>query len=172
MNLVLRVLSALVLLPVVLSLAHLGGWYFYGFLVVSAGLCHHEYAGMVARDDSPARVFEDLAYSVTAGWSASLSDTGTLLVAGSDVNRGRLFEVSLAGGETPIAGPIREYSNPRVSPDGRLIGFAAGNGLWTLEVARGVETRIASSGSGSRARSTRAPIEPPRLRRPYHCFVN
>jgi dipeptidyl aminopeptidase/acylaminoacyl peptidase len=97
--------------------------------------------------DSPARVFEDLAYSVTAGWSASLSDTGTLLVAGSDVNRGRLFEVSLAGGETPIAGPIREYSNPRVSPDGRLVGFAAGNGLWTLEVARGVETRIASSGA-------------------------
>ncbi len=57
MNLVLRVLSALVLLPVVLVLAHLGGWYFYGFLVVASSLCHYEYAGIVTRDDAPARFF-------------------------------------------------------------------------------------------------------------------
>lgn len=57
MNLVLRVLSALVLLPVVLSLAHLGGWYFYAFLVVASSLCLIEYGGMVAHDDRAARVF-------------------------------------------------------------------------------------------------------------------
>lgn len=57
MNLVLRVLSALVLLPVVLTLVHLGGWYFYGFLVVASSLCLWEYAGIVARDDAPARFF-------------------------------------------------------------------------------------------------------------------
>lgn len=57
MNLALRVLSALVLLPVVLSLAHLGGWYFYGFLVVAGTLCLYEYGGIVSADDAPARTF-------------------------------------------------------------------------------------------------------------------
>jgi eukaryotic-like serine/threonine-protein kinase len=97
--------------------------------------------------DSPARVFEGLAYTVTAGWAAAVSETGSLLVASGDVNRGRLLEVSLSGDETEMAGPIREYSNPRLSPDGRLVAFAGGDGLWTLELARGVETRVATSGA-------------------------
>jgi phosphatidate cytidylyltransferase len=90
MNLVLRVLSALVLLPLVLTLVHLGGWYFYGFLVVSAGLCLWEYANIVAREDLLSRrVFVAIGTAVTAlgmlsedGASVTLwAHGGSILVA-------------------------------------------------------------------------------------------
>jgi phosphatidate cytidylyltransferase len=57
MNLFLRVASALVLLPVVLALAHQGGWYFYGFCAVASVMTLLEYGGIVAKEDSPARLF-------------------------------------------------------------------------------------------------------------------
>lgn len=56
MNLLLRVVSALVLLPVVLTLAHHGGWYIFGLCAVASVLTLLEYSGIVAKDDPPARV--------------------------------------------------------------------------------------------------------------------
>jgi dipeptidyl aminopeptidase/acylaminoacyl peptidase len=35
-----------------------------------------------------------------------------------------------------------------VSPDGRLVVFAGGDGLWTLNLARGALTRVAPTGAG------------------------
>ena len=57
MNLVLRIISAVVLLPLVLALVHKGGWYIFGFMTVASAICLYEYGGIVAKDDVPSRVF-------------------------------------------------------------------------------------------------------------------
>lgn len=67
MNLLLRVVSAAVLLPLVLALIHLGGWFFYGLILTAAAICFFEYGGIVSRDDPMAR--------------GALVITGSLLVA-------------------------------------------------------------------------------------------
>jgi phosphatidate cytidylyltransferase len=55
MNLLLRVLSAVILLPIVLVLLHLGGVYTFGLLVVVAGICFLEYGNIVMPRDLPSR---------------------------------------------------------------------------------------------------------------------
>ena len=55
MNLLLRVISAVVLLPVVLVLIHLGGDFTFGLLAVAGAICLYEYGSIVARGDKIAR---------------------------------------------------------------------------------------------------------------------
>jgi eukaryotic-like serine/threonine-protein kinase len=95
---------------------------------------------------SPVRVLDDIATSATRRAPASLSASGDLLVATSGVQRGRLVWVSADGAETPVGGPVREYANPRLSPDHRLVLFSSSEGLWTLDIERDSVSRVAAQG--------------------------
>lgn len=55
MNLLLRIVSAVVLLPIVVFLLHQGGDYTYGLILVTAALALFEYSGIVDRADRIAR---------------------------------------------------------------------------------------------------------------------
>lgn len=55
MNLFLRVISAVVLLPVVLVLIHLGGRFMFGLVLVASAICLFEYGGIVSQKDRTAR---------------------------------------------------------------------------------------------------------------------
>jgi hypothetical protein len=95
-------------------------------------------------EGTPVRLYDDVAQDQGGSASADVSDTGNLIAAIADVSLGRLFWVSMAGVDTPVAGPVREYTNPRLSPDGRIVLFNGRDGLWTLDIARGTLTKIAS----------------------------
>jgi serine/threonine-protein kinase len=98
--------------------------------------------------EAPIRVREDVTFAANLGFAASVSASGDLVAAGSAVSLGRLVWVTSDGTETPVIGSSREYANPRVSPDGRRLVFSAGDGLWTLDLARGAMTKLAPSGAG------------------------
>ena len=56
MNLALRIISALVLLPIVLLLSYLGGWYFFGLVLVTTAFALREYTKIVDPDDSTSQL--------------------------------------------------------------------------------------------------------------------
>jgi phosphatidate cytidylyltransferase len=55
-NLALRVISAVVLLPIVLAIVHVGGWYIYGLCLLACGITLWEYGGIVSQQDGAARL--------------------------------------------------------------------------------------------------------------------
>jgi serine/threonine-protein kinase len=99
-------------------------------------------------EGTPVRLYDDVAQDQAGGASAGVSATGNLIAASADVSLGRLFWVSQAGVDTPVGGPVRDYTNPRLSPDGRLVVFNGTDGLWTLDIVRGTLTKIAPQGTG------------------------
>ncbi len=78
----------------------------------------------------------------------AISNTGTVAyIPGSAVNfpRSRLIRVDRSGSERPYSHPEREYSDPRLSPDGRLVALHLSdeqNDVWIGDLARGVLTRL------------------------------
>ena len=77
---------------------------------------------------------------------ASVSDNGSIVYVPSTARHSQLVWVAPNGSETVLALGARSYQNPRVSPDGNSIAFAAADGLWVFDMARGSLTR-ASSGN-------------------------
>lgn len=82
MNLVLRILSALVLLPIVVFLLHRGGDYTYGLILVVATMALFEYSGIVDRADRVARSLFMVSGVVAVGLSmrAQSAVLGLLIV--------------------------------------------------------------------------------------------
>jgi phosphatidate cytidylyltransferase len=56
MNLLLRLASAVVLLPAVLTVVHLGGWWAFGLCAVVSILALWEYGHIILKDDWPGRI--------------------------------------------------------------------------------------------------------------------
>ncbi|MDP2345699.1 MAG: phosphatidate cytidylyltransferase [Deltaproteobacteria bacterium] len=55
-NLILRVLSAAVLLPVVIAFFHFGDWWLKGLALATAAVCFFEYGAVVVKNDALARI--------------------------------------------------------------------------------------------------------------------
>ena len=76
------------------------------------------------------------------GWSAAVSDSGTLVMASEEFVRSRLVWVSEDGTERPITEKAGRFDNPMMSPDGRFIVYATPAGVWRLDLARGDSTLV------------------------------
>jgi hypothetical protein len=88
---------------------------------------------------------EDVLLTGTGALAAAISRDGSILFAGSRLSMARLVWVDASGVEKVIPGPPRLYQNPRVSPDGRHIVFAANGTIWILDPERGGVTRVSSA---------------------------
>jgi len=83
--------------------------------------------------------------------SYRLAKNGTLVFMPHRSQAGRsLVSVDRSGKETPIPIGVRSIVDPRLSPDGRLLAFAAGTDdrrdIWLYELASEKLTRITSEG--------------------------
>jgi eukaryotic-like serine/threonine-protein kinase len=84
-----------------------------------------------------------------ATYQYSISATGSLVYirgAAPQTER-RLVWVGRNGAEQALAMPPRNYNFPRISPDGRRLSVAGGDGLWLYDFAR--ETLIKFTPSGT-----------------------
>lgn len=81
MNLVLRIISAVVLLPLVLFLLHRGGTYTLAFMWVTSTICLLEYTGIVAKDDAPSRALALVTGSLAVWFGMWTSDAVVALLA-------------------------------------------------------------------------------------------
>ena len=99
---------------------------------------------------SPVTIVSNVQTSNTGNTAQfSISDTGTLAYmpspgagAGS-----RLLTVSPTGQLSPIATETRDYSDPRVSPDGNFLAShlqGDQNDVWVTDIARGTLTRLST----------------------------
>ena len=77
---------------------------------------------------------------------ASVADNGSMIYVPAKARRSQLVWVGQNGSETPLQAGTRDYQNPRVSPDGKLIAFVSADGLWVMD-ARGSLTRAGSLSS-------------------------
>ncbi len=95
------------------------------------------------------RVAQDVDYTNAGGTSQfSLSATGTLVYLsgrGAQGMRTRLVAVDRAGKASALPLDTRDYSDPKVSPDGRLVAAHlqdAQNDVWVADAARGTMSRL------------------------------
>ncbi|MEO6057481.1 MAG: protein kinase, partial [Gemmatimonadales bacterium] len=76
---------------------------------------------------------------------------GGALVSAQGSHRARLMWVGRDGVRRPIDAGVRDFSLPRLSPDGRrlavLVSSRAGGDVWIYEVATGTLSRLTSAGS-------------------------
>jgi Tol biopolymer transport system component len=72
----------------------------------------------------------------------ALSKTGTLVHVGADILNSELVWVTRAGAERVLTKTPRNYSNPRVSPDGRQVLVVAGD-FWIHDTERDTLSRLA-----------------------------
>ena len=90
------------------------------------------------------RLLEGVLQNLNGVAQFDVSDDGTLVsVPGSGAGlANRLVWVDRDGLEEPLDVPPGDYSTPRVSPDGSAIAFDRAADIWTLDLARGAETRV------------------------------
>ena len=100
---------------------------------------------------SPVTIVSNVQTSNTGNTAQfSISDTGTLAYMPSPGARGagsRLLTVSPTGQLSPIATETRDYSDPRVSPDGHFLAShlqGDQNDVWVTDIARGTLTRLST----------------------------
>jgi eukaryotic-like serine/threonine-protein kinase len=98
---------------------------------------------------SPVTVLSNVQTSNTGNTAQfSISDTGTLayMPAAREPGAGtRLLTVSTSGQLSPIATEARDYSDPRISPDGHFLATHLQedeNDIWVTDIARGTLTRL------------------------------
>jgi Tol biopolymer transport system component len=98
---------------------------------------------------NPVRVAQNIDYTNAAGTSHfALSNTGTLVYlaeTGTPGLKTRLVSVDRAGKVTVLPLDVRDYSDPRVSPDGRLVAAHmqdAQNDIWVADTVRGTMSRL------------------------------
>ena len=78
----------------------------------------------------------------------SISDTGTMVYMPASRAPGastRLLTVNTSGQLSPVATETRDYSDPRVSPDGHFLAVhlqGDENDIWVTDIARGSLTRL------------------------------
>jgi serine/threonine-protein kinase len=94
--------------------------------------------------------------SLPAASQYSVSDTGSLVYVsgGPQMTDSRLVWVSRNGAEQPLAAPVRDYDQPRLSPDGRRValnlgGGIEGNQVWLYDLARDTLSRFSFGGSSN-----------------------
>ena len=88
------------------------------------------------------QAFEKVPAQVQGIPSIDVSPAGTLIYAPTSAVS-RMVSVSRQGVEQPMIDVARNYSNPRVSPDGKRLLVQAGD-LWIQDMARSTFTRLAS----------------------------
>ncbi len=98
---------------------------------------------------NPVRVAQNVDYTNAAGTSHfAFSNTGTLVYLaeqGAPGLKTRLVSVDRAGKISVLPLDVRDYSDPRVSPDGRLIAAHmqdAQNDIWVADPVRGTMSRL------------------------------
>lgn len=93
----------------------------------------------------PVVLVEGLRVATAAASDFVVSDTGTIAyIAGGSTESDRAFQWLDRSGRTASIG-ARVAAMPRLSPDGRWLAFATRNGgLWSVDLARGTENRLAT----------------------------
>jgi len=86
-NLLLRVTSAVVALPLLAAIIAAGGWWIYGFMIVAGVVCFTEYGSIVASDDAFARRLLVLTgtAAIASGCMAKSATQSLLIVQGAAV---------------------------------------------------------------------------------------
>jgi Tol biopolymer transport system component len=98
-------------------------------------------------------VVEGVQHSTTSGAAQySFSDTGSLIYVpgGLQEAQSRLVWVNRDGTEKSLAAPVHAYTQPRLSPDGRLVSVdirEQGGQVWLYDLARETLTRLTFEGS-------------------------
>src|SRR5262249_50536122 len=101
-------------------------------------------AERLAVTGTPVRVVDDVAVSTFGGPLAAVSRSGTLVYSSTGTAKSRLVWVTRQGLEQPVTEIQRDYSSPRLSPDGRRFVVAAAGYLWIYDTQRATFTRITS----------------------------
>jgi Tol biopolymer transport system component len=98
---------------------------------------------------NPVRVAQNMDFTNAGGTSQfALSETGTLVYLAAHGAQGlqtRLVSVDRAGKATALPLDVRDYSDPKISPDGRMVAAHlqdAQNDVWVADVARGTMSRL------------------------------
>jgi len=99
-------------------------------------------ADRLALIGSPVQAVEKLPAQLQGIPSIDISNSGTVAYAPTTAVS-RLVSVSRQGAERPLNDVARNYSNPRLSPDGTRLVVQAGD-LWIQDLARSNFTRLAS----------------------------
>jgi len=96
----------------------------------------------------PVAIVNQVASAVNGAANFAVSRNGTLVYAPSNaaVDNGRraLVWVHRDGREEPLSAPLRDFADPRLSPDGRRVAAEVideGDDLWTFDLDRGTLTR-------------------------------
>jgi serine/threonine-protein kinase len=79
----------------------------------------------------------------------SVSTTGTLVYVSGGVLgvQRKLMWVNRSGVEQPIAGPVKAYESPRISPDGQRFAVASDGQLWIYDLSRETMSRFSFEGN-------------------------
>ncbi len=99
-------------------------------------------ADRLALIGSPVQAVEKLPVQLRGVPSMDISNSGTVAYAPTTAVS-RLVFVSRQGAERPLNDVARNYTNPRLSPDGTRLVVQAGD-LWTQDLARSNFTRLAA----------------------------
>jgi serine/threonine-protein kinase len=98
---------------------------------------------------NPVRVAQNMDFTNAGGTSQfALSETGTLVYLAAKGAQGlqtRLVSVDRAGKTSVLPLDVRDYSDPKISPDGRMVAAHlqdAQNDVWVADVARGTMSRL------------------------------
>jgi eukaryotic-like serine/threonine-protein kinase len=99
---------------------------------------------------SPVVLIDHIALNAGTGLAfASLSPTGTLVYQ-SGTSLSRVVVVGKDGGARALFDDSRDYSFPRLSPDGRQLAISMGSAdhrdIWLDELASGTRTRLTTEG--------------------------
>jgi serine/threonine-protein kinase len=95
-------------------------------------------------------VVEGVLQSTTSGAAQySVSATGSLVYVAGAVQatvQSTLVWVSRNGTEQPLPAPLREYRNPRLSPDGRRLAVGIEDQVWLYDLSRETLSRFTFEG--------------------------
>ena len=94
---------------------------------------------------APVPVVEGVSVKLSGATDFAVSNNGRLVYRAGGGGRTSVW-VDREGLETPVGVPPRRYGQPRISPDGTRLVFAASDppntDLWVHDVARGASTRL------------------------------
>jgi Tol biopolymer transport system component len=97
---------------------------------------------------TPVKLSEEPRQQPIGGLAADISTAGDLLLADTRTLDNRLSWVGFDGSERPITAPVRSYSNPRVSPDGRTLAYSDTAAIWAMDMSRGSQVRVFTGDQG------------------------
>jgi serine/threonine protein kinase/Tol biopolymer transport system component len=93
------------------------------------------------------RVAERVAFGLASRLGAvSASNDGTLVYDGEGIRRFQLTWYDRDGKQVGEVGQLDEYFGLRISPDGKRVALTRSGGIWQMEFARGIPTRVTFGG--------------------------